>query len=55
MNLCRVDILGGDRVPCSDCSNVFGTYFAVRGGICIDPLCFACIMKYLDSINAVIG
>ena len=57
MNLVRVDILGcsNERQPCSDCGNPFGTYFAIRGGICKDPLCFACIMKYLDEINAVVG
>ncbi len=57
MNLTRVDILGcsNERHPCADCNNVFGTYFAVSGGICVDPLCFACIMKYLDEIDAVIA
>ena len=56
MNLVRVDILGtsNDRRRCAECDNPFGTYFAIRGGICADPLCFACIMKYLDSIDAVI-
>lgn len=56
MNRVRVDILGSSnqRVRCKDCDNPFGTYFSVRGGICVDPLCFACIMKYLDSIDAVV-
>jgi hypothetical protein len=51
----RVDILGGDRMKCVDCSNPFGTRFAVRGGICTDPLCFKCIMKYCDEQNLVIA
>lgn len=51
----RVDILGGERIPCADCSNPFGTRFAVRGGICSVPLCFKCIMIYCDEENLVIG
>lgn len=51
----RIDILGGERVPCVDCGNVFGTRFAVRGGICVDPLCFKCIMVYVDENNLVIA
>ena len=51
----RVDILGGERVPCADCGNVFGTRFAVAGGICTEPLCFKCIMIYCDEQNLVIG
>ncbi len=51
----RVDILGGKNVECADCGNLYGIHFGLDGGICVDPLCFACLMKYLDSINAVIG
>ena len=53
--LARVDILGGERVPCDDCGNVFGTHFAVRGAICTVPLCFKCIMIYCDEENLVIS
>lgn len=55
MKFARIDILGGDRIPCADCSNPFGTRFAVRGGICADALCFKCIMIYCDEQNLVIG
>jgi len=55
MKFARIDILGGDRVPCHDCSNAFGTRFAVRGGICSVPLCFKCIMNYCDEENLVIS
>jgi len=55
VNFARIDILGGERVPCVDCGNVFGTRFAVRGGICVDPLCFKCIMVYVDENNLVIA
>ncbi len=51
----RIDILGGDRVACYDCLNVFGTRFAVAGGICSVPLCFLCITKYVEKQNLVIG
>jgi len=56
MNLTKVDILPTTkRLRCKDCDDQWGTMFAVNQGICVDPLCFACIMKYLDEINAVIG
>ena len=56
MNFVKVDLLAGTkRHRCKDCDNQWGSMFAVNNGICVDPLCFACIMKYLDSINAVIA
>lgn len=54
MKNARIDILGGERVPCADCSNIFGTRFAVAGGICVDPLCFKCILKYVIEEKLVI-
>ena len=51
----RIDILGGERIKCVDCGNPFGTRFAVRGAICIDALCFKCIMIYCDEQDLVIG
>ena len=54
-NFARVDILGGDRVACYNCFNVFGTRFAIRGGIYVHPLCFKCIMELCDRENLVIG
>jgi|SaaInlStandDraft_1057018.scaffolds.fasta_scaffold42834_5 hypothetical protein len=56
MKFVKVDLLPTTKEHrCHDCDDQWGTFFAVDHGICVDPLCFACIMKYLDSINAVIG
>ena len=56
MNLVRIDILGRkDDTRCIDCNDPFGTYFAMYGGISTEPLCFACIMKHIDQMDAVIA
>lgn len=56
MILSKLDILNSPiRPKCADCGDLWGTYWALDGGICKDPLCFACILKYIDEINAVIG
>ncbi len=56
MNFVKIDIIPTTKEHrCNNCDDQWGTFFAFDHAICVDPLCFACIMKYLDSINAVIG
>ena len=51
----KIDLLmGKDQRRCAECDDPFGIYFAVDGGICMTPMCFKCIMVYVDEQNGVI-
>lgn len=53
-NLVRVDLLGGKNMPCHDCGDKFGLHVAIASGLMKEPLCFKCIMLYLDEENLII-
>ena len=51
----KIDLLmGKDQRRCAECDDPFGIYFAVDGGMCMTPMCFKCIMIYVDEQNGVI-
>ena len=52
-NLVRMDLLGGKNVP-FECGNQFAIHIAVNTGLMQEPLCFKCIMAYLDEENLIV-
>ncbi len=53
-NLVRIDLLGGINMPCHDCGDKFGLHIAIASGLMKEPLCFKCIMLYLDEENLIV-
>lgn len=50
----RIDLLGGKNMPCHDCGNQFGIHWAANGGLSPHPICFKCIMLWIDEENYVV-
>lgn len=46
----KVDILSTPKnLICSDCGDPFGVIYALNGGVCTEPSCFACILHWANG------
>lgn len=50
----RIDLLGGKNMPCHDCGNQFGIHWAANGGLSPHPICFKCLMEWIDEENFIV-